>query len=117
MDKTTLGLIAALGAALPLGAAQAAVEPADMHRTLHATSVAELLNPIPNALEVMKTAQAVRQDAEGTQVAQVEIELGHHHHHHHNVIRRFFYHHHHHHHYYYHHHHHHHHYYYHHNNY
>ena len=58
VEKTALGLIAALGAAATVGSAQAAVPPMDGQGALHASSVGELLDPIPNALEVMKATQS-----------------------------------------------------------
>ena len=109
MDKTAAVLIAALGAAVPIGAAHAAVSPEEAQRVLHATSVAELLDPVPNALGVMNTLTAAHKAAgEQTEVAQIYLDLGgnhhhhhhhhfYHHHHHHQVYRRYHHHHHHHH--------------------
>jgi hypothetical protein len=114
MEKTALGLIAALSAAAAAGSASASVAPATTEKILNPTSIAELLDPIPNAL-----ATAKELDADGRTLAPVEVadallsvgpdgvRLGHRHHHHHHV----YYHHHHHHHYHHHHHHHHRHYY------
>ena len=102
MDKSIIGLVAAIGAATPLAGAQAAVVSSeDAVHSLRAASVADLLEPIPNAVAVLAAldaaakTQAAANPTKGVQVAQ-----WHHHHHH---YRR----HHHHHHYYYHHHHHH----------
>ena len=103
MDKSLIGLVAAIGAAAPLAGAEAAVVSSeDAARTLHAATIAELLDPIPNAaaklaaLDAAQTSSAATNPTKGVQVVQ-----WHHHHHH-------YYRHHHHHHYYYHHHHHHH---------
>ncbi len=96
MDKITVGLIAALGATAQMGPASASITPEEAHSALHASSVASLLDPVPNAVEIMKvTAEAQREAAE-KKVAQLYFGFGHHHH---------WYHHHHHHHWYHHHHH------------
>jgi hypothetical protein len=89
MEKTVIGLVAALGAAAPLSGAQAAVMTADeANNALRASSLAELLEPAPNALAVLaaldanqapKTAEAEK----GVQVAQWNYHHHHHHHHHH----------------------------------
>jgi hypothetical protein len=100
MEKTALRLIAALGAVVPLGAALAAEAP-DETRALHAASVAELLDPIPNALGVMKATETERAAQAEQQQKLAQIYYGHHHHHHHHHHRRYYRHHHHHHHHYY----------------
>jgi hypothetical protein len=102
MDKTALGLVAALGAVVPLGTALASTPPDGPQRALHATSIAELLEPVPNAVDVMKATETERsaQAEQQQKLAQI-IEFGHHHHHHHH--RRFFFRHHHHHHHHHHH--------------
>jgi hypothetical protein len=89
------GAVATLGA---FGAAQAAPAPAT-NDMLTANSFAELLEPIPNAAAVLKTA-----DESGSSLsAEGNIQLAqyyhhHHHHHHHHYRRRYHHHHHHHHH-------------------
>ena len=95
MDKTLLGLIAAIGAMTPLSAAQADVSSSEYSGVMEASSFAELLRPIPNAAAILKVAdeQKTVSPDEGVQLAQ-----DHHHHHHHRHRRR--HHHHHHHHYY-----------------
>jgi hypothetical protein len=100
MDKKIAGLLGAAAALTAMNSAQAAaptavVEPAATYR--------DLLEPIPNALAMLKS-----EDAQGTVApASGQTRLAqHHHHHHHRWWRR---HHHHHHHRYHHHHHHHHH--------
>ena len=106
MDKSLIGLLAAIGAATPI-AAHAAVTPEEATNALRVTSVAELLDPTPNALAVLTTLDSQplieANAAKGVQVA------WHHHHHHHHFYHHHHHHfyHHHHHHYYYHHHHHH----------
>jgi len=96
MDKLTLGLIAGLGTAVAASSGEAATV-AGPEAVLRTTSVAELLKPIPNALEKLRAldAQADVKPAE-TQVAETIIVKHHHHHHHH--YRRHHHHHHHHHH-------------------
>jgi hypothetical protein len=97
MDKLTLGLIAGLGTIVAASSVQAntSTEP---ETVLRATSVAELLKPIPNALEKLRAldAQADVKPAE-TQVAEKIIIKHDHHHHHHHPYRRHHHHHHHHH--------------------
>ena len=116
MEKTTLGLIAALGAAsMAPGAAGASTSAAD--KILNPTSVAELLDPVAEPVATLDDLLAQRQ-LEPVEVADAEVSVGvggvsvyHHHHHHHHRRRVIIYHHHHHHHHhhvYYHHHHHHH---------
>ena len=108
MEKTIIGLVAALGAAAPLVSAQAAVAPSeDASRALQANSIAELLNPSPaNAAAILAAldAQPAASVAPKTDAKGVQLAWHHHHHHYHHH----YYHHHHHyyHHHYYHHHHH-----------
>ena len=107
MEKTTIGLLAALGAvaATPAIASAPAVT---TDAVLNPKSVAELLDPIANPVETLHAVQA-QQELAPVEVKEAQIYLGpdgvqighrHHHHHHHHYV----YHHHHHH---YHHHHHH----------
>ena len=102
MDKSLLGLVAAIGFAAPFAATPAtAMTSEDAASALQVSSVADLLEPIPNSLAILAALSVDTEAApaeEGVQLAQWH----HHHHHHHH-----FYHHHHHHHHYYHHHHHH----------
>ncbi len=87
MDKKIAGLLGAVAGVATLGAAHATPAPAN---PMAASSYADLLAPVPNAVEALKTDNEARTQApEGVQLAQY-----HHHHHHH--YRR---HHHHHHHY------------------
>jgi hypothetical protein len=110
MDKTMAGLLGAMGAlaatapahaanAVPGGAAR---QSADI---LRPASYADLLRPIPNAVEVLKAADAAEAaatpapEAADPNVMQVQYYYHHHHHHHHHrYIRRYHHHHHHHHH-------------------
>ena len=107
MDKSlagVIGAVTALAAAAPLQAANAA--PPTMDAAMQASSYADLLNPIPNALALLKASGAA--ETQGTEGAASEseatvqqVQYHHHHHHHHRYFRRRRYHHHHHHHAYY----------------
>jgi hypothetical protein len=106
MEKTTLGLIAALGAAAVAPIAAKASAPA-MGHILKPASVAELLDPVPNARATLDELNASGRTLEPVEVAEVGITIGpggvrigrrhHHHHHHHHFYRRHHHHHHHHH--------------------
>ncbi|HEY1783414.1 MAG TPA: hypothetical protein VGG79_23845 [Roseiarcus sp.] len=93
MDKTLIGLLTGASAlALLGGAAEAAsfpIEGAD--GIAPARSFAELLDPIPNAANILK-AESEQASDEGTAEGPMMLAQYHHHHHHHH------YHHHHHHH-------------------
>lgn len=103
MHKKIAGLIGVVSAAVTLDAAQAAMpQQPRPDAALTASSFADLLNPIPNAVALLKNSDEALA-AQGSESAKVELAQ---YYHHHNHYRRFFYHHHHHH--YYHHHHHHH---------
>jgi hypothetical protein len=95
MEKTSIALVAALGTVVAASPVQASA-PTGPDTVLSVTSIAELLNPIPNALEKLRIVQAQDQAAsDEIQVAETLI-IKHHHHHHHHHYRP---HHHHHHHY------------------
>ena len=111
MDKTIAGLLGAMGAlaaAVPANAGVAA--PVKTTAAMRASSYADLLTPIPNALALLKASEAADTQAEllppalegeaPVQQAQIVLNLGHrhhHHHHHHRYYRRHHHHHHHHH--------------------
>lgn len=84
MDKKIAGLLGAVAALGGLNAAQAA--PAqDPTEILRANSFAELLEPIPNAAELLRAVDEAQQPAEATvQEAQYYPYYHHHHHHHHH---------------------------------
>jgi hypothetical protein len=116
MEKTTVGLLGAVAGLAAMGTAQAANAPAaDPSEALQASSYADLLAPIPDAVALMRADDAMRaQESPAESTGNVQLVDGwvynpyypnYHHHHHHHA----YYHHHHHHHAYYHHHHHHHH--------
>ncbi|HEY3677492.1 MAG TPA: hypothetical protein VGL45_02150 [Bradyrhizobium sp.] len=123
MDKKIAGLLGAVAAVGALASAQAAPAPVPLASDpLQVNSYSDLLEPIPNAVAVLKVLdERAPASAEGN-VQLAQFYHHHHHHHHHNHWRRgprigivigrhhhhhHFYHHHHHH--FYHHHHHHHH--------
>jgi hypothetical protein len=96
MSKKSIGIMGALSAisAGPAMAAHAAPAPA----VPPAGSYADLLQPIPNAVERLKLAEA-EDDARPAVLirAQFVVPLPHHHHHHHHHRRHHRHHHHHHH--------------------
>ena len=104
MDKSIIGLVAAIGAVAPFATAHAAVTPDEAANALRVTSIAELLDPTPNALAVLTTLDS-QPEIEANAARGVQLAWHHHHHYHHH--HHFYHHHHHHHHYFYHHHHHH----------
>ena len=113
MDQKIAGIVGAVAGLTCVDVAQAAVVAPNPQGFADAKSYAELLEPIPNALALLQSADAAR--AVGTEHdadvgANVQLARWYHHHHHHHH-HRFFRHHHHHHRYWrrYHHHHHHHH--------
>lgn len=84
MDKKIAGLLGAVAAVSTMGGAQAAnsVNPAE---ALRATSYADLLNPIPNAVELQiadDQARLAKSAGDEVQMAQIQVQIGHHHHHH-----------------------------------
>jgi hypothetical protein len=96
MERKIAGLVGAIATLGVVNVAQAAPAPEPVH-VLNASSFADLLKPIPNALAMLRAvdeATPVRPAAEGVQLARHH----HHHHHHHQHYRRPRHHHHHHHH-------------------
>ncbi len=94
MDKKIAGLLGAAAALTTMTAANAAT-PAP---ALQATSYADLLNPVPNAVAQLiadDIARAARSHGGEMDVAQIRVEVDHHHHHHHRYRRRHKHHHHH----------------------
>lgn len=105
MDKRIAGLLGAAAALTTMHAAQAT--PADLVQLTPAASYRDLLEPIPNALSVLKADDARlvsgATEQQPVQLAQYFYHHHHHHHHHHHryfrvVPRPYFHHHHHHHH-------------------
>ena len=92
MDKKVFGLATAVAVLTPVGAAQAL--PASNPGTLQAQSFAELLAPIPDAVEKLKASDAVltERDADAAKVELAQYYFFRHHHHH--FYRRYYHHHH-----------------------
>ena len=95
MDKNLAGLIGAVTVLVAAAPAQAAMaRPVMVESALQASSYADLLKPIPNALAMLKelaAAQAVAPGPESpamVEEVQFVIQLHHHHHHHHHHYRR-----------------------------
>jgi hypothetical protein len=83
MDKKIAGLLGAAAALTTMTSAQAA--PGQTTQLAPATSYRDLLDPIANPVPLLQADNA-RLAAEGTQVAQISVQLGHHHHHHHHIV-------------------------------
>jgi hypothetical protein len=113
MDKKIAGLLGAVAGLATMSAAQAAIDPApDPSKALKASSYADLLAPVPDAVALLEADNAARAQksaepaADDLQVAQYPYGAPypyppyayHHHHHHHHHHRRYSHHHHHHHH-------------------
>jgi hypothetical protein len=98
MDKTIIGLLSGASALALIGGAQAAPAPTGP-AVQPASSFAELLDPIPNAVELLNAEnQHAASDAATVERPMELAQYYHHHHHHHHYHHR--HHHHHHHHYY-----------------
>jgi hypothetical protein len=92
MDKKVAGLLGA-AAALTAMTAVAHATPAQNTELAPATSYRDLLDPIPNAVPMLKADDARLAERSAEQVAQISVQLGphhhhHHHHHHHGVVVR-----------------------------
>ncbi len=110
MDKKIAALLGAAAAVATVGGAQAATQPAaGSSPNLQASSYADLLTPVPNAVEQLEADNAVRAQIPADTGVKLAQDYHHHHHHHHDtvIIKRHRRHHHHHHHHHRHHHHHH----------
>ena len=85
MDKKIAGLIGAVGAFASLSTAQASTS--DPQEVLRVNSFADLLDPIPNAMEKLR---AVDQSTDPGRFRTAQYYGGdhHHHHHHHNSYYR-----------------------------
>jgi hypothetical protein len=88
MDKTTVALIGA-AAALSAGPALSAV-PSGEPAIPVAASYAELLAPIPNAVERLRMAEAEAQTQQPQLIEAQYVTHHHHHHHHHHHNRRWY---------------------------
>lgn len=95
MDKRIAGLLGAAAAFTAVSAAHAV--PAQTSGLAPVTSYRDLLDPIPNAVPLLKAEDAQPTQRSAEEVAQISVQLGpHHHHHHHRVVVMHHHHHHHH---------------------
>lgn len=86
MDRKTASV---LGAGAALAAAPAMASPAAQVPAVPiAASYAELLTPIPNAVERLRAADAA--EAEAPKLIDAQYVAHHHHHHHHHHSRRWY---------------------------
>jgi hypothetical protein len=105
MDKRIAGLLAGVAGLATMSAAQAAIQPAsDPAEALKASSYADLLSPIPDAVALLEADNAARaqpaaEPAEGVQLAQAYYyppysypyyNYHRHHHHHNNYYGRYY---------------------------
>jgi hypothetical protein len=101
MDKKIAGLLGAAAALTTMTAANAAAPSTSAQtESLQASSYADLLAPVPNALAQLiadDTARATKSSSGQVDMAQIRVEVGRHDHHHHHRYRRHRHHHHHHH--------------------
>jgi hypothetical protein len=101
MDKTIIGLLSGASALALIGGAQAALAPTGS-AVQPASSFAELLDPIPHAVELLNADnQHAASDAATVERPMELAQYYHHHHHHHYHHHHYHHHHHHHHHHYY----------------
>jgi hypothetical protein len=85
MDKTKLGLTAAVSALLALpGAAFAAPDAQAESATPPAQSYADLFQPIPNAVEKLRLSDMQEAQRAQSQPRLILAQNHHHHHHHHH---------------------------------
>lgn len=96
MDKKIAGLLGAAAALTTMASAQAA--PSQRTEMVPATSYRDLLDPISDAVPLLKSDNARLAESSRIELAQVSVKIGHGHlhHHHHVVVRRGHHHHHHH---------------------
>lgn len=88
MEKKTAGLLGALAGLATMGSAQAAIHSApNPSEALRASSYAELIAPIPNAVALLKADDAVRAQRPATDTLN-DIQLAQDHHHHHQQYRQ-----------------------------
>lgn len=84
MDRKIAGLLGAVAGLATVGSAQAATHPAtDPSEDLGASSYADLLTPIPNAMNLLQADNSARAQSR-TSPSRGGIELAYHHHRHHH---------------------------------
>jgi hypothetical protein len=104
VDKTIMGLLGGASALALISGQASAAAPVDQANGLTpARSFAELLDPIPNAANVLRAEDERRADAAPNEKPLVVAQYHHHHyyHHHHHYHHHYYHHHHHHHHHHY----------------
>jgi G3E family GTPase len=86
MEKTTAGLIGALAGLATMGTANAASQPPAQlcEQVMRVASYADLLKPIPNAADILRSQQAEPRLLEAQYYQDQRRPEGHHHHHHHH---------------------------------
>ena len=101
MDQKIVGIVGAIAGLVSLDAAQGtATAMPNPEAPKGARSFAELLDPIPNALAMLRAADSTAPRNQAEQTTDVRVAQNHHHHHHHRYVkpkRRHHHHHHHHH--------------------
>jgi hypothetical protein len=89
MDQKIVGIVGAIAGLASLGATQSTATATPNPEALKgAQSFAELLDPIPNALAMLRAADRIapaQNQAEPT--ADVKVAQNHHHHHHHRYVK------------------------------
>lgn len=84
MDKKIVGLLGGAAALATVASAQGAS--AQTTELPPASSYRHLLDPVSNSMPTLKVDDArqltEKRGVEGTEVAQVSLQVGHHHHHH-----------------------------------
>jgi hypothetical protein len=102
MDQKIVGIVGAIAGLATLGATQGTATATPNPEALKgAQSFAGLLDPIPNALAMLRAADSTAPRNQAEQTTDVRVAQNHHHHHHHRYVkpkRRHHHHHHHHHH-------------------
>lgn len=88
MEKKIAGLMGALAAAGTLSTAGAAPVPTAPAEVLQAASYADLLEPIPNAANVLRAIDTQPQQPKVQEAQFYYHDHHHHHHHHHHMYRR-----------------------------
>jgi hypothetical protein len=82
MDKKIAGLLGAAAALTTVGGAHASTSPGA--EPLSATTYRDLLEPVPNAVALLKADDAARAQQRPAQLQLAQWHHHHHHHHHHN---------------------------------
>jgi len=92
MEKKIAGLLGAMATLGAINAAEAAPTPSPAPSdVLRANSFADLLEPIPNAVELLRAVDQSGPSSSADQNVQLAQFYHHHHHHHHSQYRRYYY--------------------------